>query len=184
DDYIHRIGRTGRAEKAGIAYSFVSPEEEIHVQSIERSIQQKFNRVKLDEFSADRPMKPNSSRATHASRRLISRPAVKPGILDDTAQSPKVFDRFAFMAKDLSRKPLYARNSMAAGFGATNRRRKAVSRNPRKNETQSFHVEGSIGAPSQEEQRELKRLQVKLFGSSYPRRSFSSRRSGSSRNRY
>ncbi|MDG5816366.1 DEAD/DEAH box helicase [Chitinispirillales bacterium ANBcel5] len=28
DDYIHRIGRTGRAEKKGVAYTFVSAEEE------------------------------------------------------------------------------------------------------------------------------------------------------------
>jgi len=184
DDYIHRIGRTGRAEKEGIAYSFVSPEEEIHVQSIERSIQKKFNRVKLDEFNFHRPIKPRNSEATHASRKPSSRPARKPGIPADTAQSPKVFDRFAFMAKDLSQNPVPATNSMTAGFGGTQRRRKAISRNPRKTERRSFHVEGLIGAPSPEEQRELKRLQVKLFGSSSPRRPFSSRHSGSSRNGY
>jgi superfamily II DNA/RNA helicase len=27
DDYVHRIGRTGRGDKAGIAFTFVMPDE-------------------------------------------------------------------------------------------------------------------------------------------------------------
>ena len=36
DAYTHRIGRTGRAEKAGDAFTFVSPEDEAQVKHIER----------------------------------------------------------------------------------------------------------------------------------------------------
>jgi superfamily II DNA/RNA helicase len=35
-DYLHRIGRTGRAGAAGLALSFVSAESEAHFQLIER----------------------------------------------------------------------------------------------------------------------------------------------------
>src|SRR6185369_325472 len=36
EDYIHRIGRTGRAGASGVAISFVSPDEERHLADIER----------------------------------------------------------------------------------------------------------------------------------------------------
>ena len=38
EDYVHRIGRTGRAEKFGKAVSFVTPEERGDVRQIERLI--------------------------------------------------------------------------------------------------------------------------------------------------
>ncbi len=36
DDYVHRIGRTGRAGESGIAISFVSPETQAHFRLIEK----------------------------------------------------------------------------------------------------------------------------------------------------
>jgi ATP-dependent RNA helicase RhlE len=36
DDYVHRIGRTGRAGESGLAISFVSPETEAHFRLIEK----------------------------------------------------------------------------------------------------------------------------------------------------
>lgn len=42
EDYVHRIGRTGRAGKTGIAISFALPSDARHVQRIERFIGQKF----------------------------------------------------------------------------------------------------------------------------------------------
>ena len=36
DDYIHRVGRTARAEATGEAFTFVSPEEESDLRAIER----------------------------------------------------------------------------------------------------------------------------------------------------
>ncbi len=41
EDYVHRIGRTGRAGKEGIAISFVLPSDLRHVKSIERFIGQR-----------------------------------------------------------------------------------------------------------------------------------------------
>jgi len=41
EDYVHRIGRTGRAEHHGIAISFVDPSDVYHINKIEELIQQK-----------------------------------------------------------------------------------------------------------------------------------------------
>ncbi|PQJ89006.1 DEAD/DEAH box helicase [Aliivibrio sifiae] len=45
EDYVHRIGRTGRAGKKGHAVSFVSREEELTVVQVETLIQQRIHRV-------------------------------------------------------------------------------------------------------------------------------------------
>ena len=51
EDYVHRIGRTGRAKKEGDAYTLFSAEELPFVESIERLIDQKIERRKLEGFS-------------------------------------------------------------------------------------------------------------------------------------
>ncbi len=43
EDYIHRVGRTARAEKKGDAYTFVSPEENGHLKDIEKKIGKKID---------------------------------------------------------------------------------------------------------------------------------------------
>ena len=45
EDYVHRIGRTGRAGKQGHAVSFVNREEELTVVQVEKLIQQRIRRV-------------------------------------------------------------------------------------------------------------------------------------------
>ena len=50
EDYIHRIGRTGRAEHSGDAFTIMIAEDAPHVYSIERFISQKIPRVKLENF--------------------------------------------------------------------------------------------------------------------------------------
>ncbi len=49
-DYIHRVGRTGRAEEVGEAFTFVSPEEEQDLAAIERAINKRIPRVRLEGF--------------------------------------------------------------------------------------------------------------------------------------
>ncbi|MBI2947206.1 MAG: DEAD/DEAH box helicase [Verrucomicrobia bacterium] len=51
EDYIHRIGRTGRAEATGDAFTVMVAEDATHVYAIERFISQKIPRVKLDGFA-------------------------------------------------------------------------------------------------------------------------------------
>jgi len=43
EEYVHRIGRTGRAEKSGIAISFATEVEEMHIQEIEKVISEKIS---------------------------------------------------------------------------------------------------------------------------------------------
>jgi len=50
EDYIHRIGRTGRAEATGDAFTIMVAEDATHVFDIERFISQKIPREKLEGF--------------------------------------------------------------------------------------------------------------------------------------
>ncbi len=50
DDYIHRVGRTGRAEATGDAFTFVAPEEEGSLRDIERAIGRRLPRVTVPDF--------------------------------------------------------------------------------------------------------------------------------------
>ena len=49
-DYIHRVGRTGRAEATGDAFTLVSPEEEGDLRAIERVIGRRLPRVTVPDF--------------------------------------------------------------------------------------------------------------------------------------
>jgi ATP-dependent RNA helicase RhlE len=51
EDYIHRIGRTGRMEATGDAFTLMVAEDSRHVFAIERFISQKIPRVKLENFN-------------------------------------------------------------------------------------------------------------------------------------
>jgi ATP-dependent RNA helicase RhlE len=50
DDYIHRVGRTARAEATGDAFTFVSPQEQADLAQIERAIGRKLPRVTVPDF--------------------------------------------------------------------------------------------------------------------------------------
>ena len=50
EDYIHRVGRTARAEATGDAFTFVSPEEEGDLKAIERAIGKRLPRVTVPDF--------------------------------------------------------------------------------------------------------------------------------------
>ncbi len=50
EDYVHRIGRTGRAQQTGDAFTLVTPEEFKRVTDIERFIAQKIPRLSLPGF--------------------------------------------------------------------------------------------------------------------------------------
>jgi ATP-dependent RNA helicase RhlE len=51
EDYIHRIGRTGRAEATGDAMTLMVAADAPHVYAIERFISQKIPRVRLENFT-------------------------------------------------------------------------------------------------------------------------------------
>ncbi|MDD8026885.1 MAG: DEAD/DEAH box helicase [Acidobacteriota bacterium] len=50
DDYIHRVGRTARAEATGDAFTFVSPQEQGDLAQIERALGKRLPRVTVPDF--------------------------------------------------------------------------------------------------------------------------------------
>jgi ATP-dependent RNA helicase RhlE len=54
EDYIHRVGRTARAELTGDAITFVAPDEEQDLRAIERAIAKRLPRVTVPDFDYTR----------------------------------------------------------------------------------------------------------------------------------
>jgi len=50
EDYIHRVGRTARAELTGDAITFVAPDEENDLRAIERAVGKRLPRVTVPDF--------------------------------------------------------------------------------------------------------------------------------------
>ena len=50
EDYVHRIGRTGRAGSEGLAVSLVSPDENAYLRSIEKLIKRKIDVLEAEDF--------------------------------------------------------------------------------------------------------------------------------------
>ena len=82
DDYIHRVGRTGRAEATGEAFTFFSPQEEAEVKGIERAIGRKLPRVILDGF--DYSAKPQGRLEVPLAERIAT---IRKKKADDRARS-------------------------------------------------------------------------------------------------
>jgi ATP-dependent RNA helicase RhlE len=91
DDYIHRVGRTGRAEMTGEAFTLVAPDEEGDLRAIERAIRRTLPRVTLPDFDyrgpapqlevprAERIAAMRAQRATHRQRAQKKADHSRPG---------------------------------------------------------------------------------------------------------
>jgi len=86
DDYVHRIGRTGRALAVGDAISFVTPDDEPAVKALEKMMRKSVERRTLKHFdytdrpSAAGPSRPHRAPAQRpaAHRTAAKRPAPRP----------------------------------------------------------------------------------------------------------
>ncbi len=58
EDYVHRIGRTGRAEREGVAVSLVCVDEHNFMRSIEKLIKTNVEKVVVDGFEPDPSIRP------------------------------------------------------------------------------------------------------------------------------
>ena len=82
EDYIHRVGRTARADAVGEAFTFVCPEEEGDLHAIERAIGRKLPRVQLDNF--DYGQRPQEALEVPLAERIA---AIRARKADDRARS-------------------------------------------------------------------------------------------------
>lgn len=83
DDYVHRVGRTGRMGREGVAYSFVTPEEGHELTRIEMRI----NRLLVRQETGDLlPHRPKPIPATPAA----PVPTIEPPVEEPLASTPAV----------------------------------------------------------------------------------------------
>ena len=77
EDYVHRIGRTGRAGEVGIALSLVSADEVSQLQKIERLIKKSIPREEIEGFEPEhrlptKPVKTNGKRPPRKAKAKLS----------------------------------------------------------------------------------------------------------------
>ena len=61
DAYIHRIGRTGRAERTGDAFTLITPDDEDMVRRLEKIMDQKMKRLFIEDFDYKAPAPPRQT---------------------------------------------------------------------------------------------------------------------------
>ncbi len=69
DDYIHRIGRTGRAEHTGDAFTLVTPDDKDMVRSLEKIMDKPLVQQKLEGFNYSTPAPDRPALAPHRQSR-------------------------------------------------------------------------------------------------------------------
>ena len=82
EDYIHRVGRTARAELTGDAFTLVSPEEEGELRGIERVVGKRLPRITVPDF--DYKAKPESRFEVPLAERIA---AIRAKKAEDRARS-------------------------------------------------------------------------------------------------
>ncbi|MFN8180064.1 MAG: DEAD/DEAH box helicase [bacterium] len=75
EDYVHRIGRTGRMEATGDAFTFVSPQEEPELRRIEGTVGKRLPRVTVPDF--DYSARPEAPLEVPLAKRLAAMRAQK-----------------------------------------------------------------------------------------------------------
>jgi len=79
EDYVHRIGRTGRAAATGDAVSFVTPEDEEYVRLVEKMVRKTIQRRRVEGFDYTDRATPASLPARPTARKADPpRPALRP----------------------------------------------------------------------------------------------------------
>jgi ATP-dependent RNA helicase RhlE len=130
EDYIHRVGRTARAEATGEAFTFVSPEEEGELKQIERAIGKQLPRVTVSGF--DYAARPQAKLEVPLAERIAE---IRKKKAEDRARAAaKVARREAAQGSEGSRRPApraaskpapkaspYAESKPPAGGGGSGR---------------------------------------------------------------
>lgn len=107
EDYVHRIGRTGRAGSQGFALSFVSPETEAELSEIQKFIKKEIPVREVEGFSLEAAAEEAAARATRASAR-------KDPELAEAARELKMKERRKEKAKERAEEEAKAADNAAA----------------------------------------------------------------------
>ena len=102
EDYVHRIGRTGRAEKEGDAFTILTADELENAVSIENFISRKIERKKLDNFDYIYTALLDDSPARPVRKKRPSRPQAPPPLAQQRTASlqlaPPVREKHRFVS--------------------------------------------------------------------------------------
>ncbi len=131
EDYIHRVGRTARAEMTGDAITFVAPDEESDLRDIERAINKRLPRVTVPDF--DYKQKPAEKLEIPIQERIA---AIRARKAEDRARAKAKAERRAAppsaarSASAAPARPHGAPGRSAPGRGATGGGRPASATRP------------------------------------------------------
>ncbi len=114
EDYIHRVGRTGRAEATGDAFTFAAPEEQNELKAIERAIGRRLPRVTVPDFDYD--ARPAMRLEIPIAERIA---AIRAKKAEDRARAAAKAERRA--AQEAARKSSGAQQTARRGRDATRR---------------------------------------------------------------
>jgi len=97
EDYVHRIGRTGRAGRLGVAYTLVAPADGKHLDAILKLIQKPIDYLESGksapaaavETDEERPARPARSRRGGPRNRSEAQPAAEPAVEAASARTPR-----------------------------------------------------------------------------------------------
>jgi ATP-dependent RNA helicase RhlE len=78
DAYIHRIGRTGRAQRTGDAFTLVTPEDADMIRRLERIMKGPIEKITLEDFDYSPPPPPRSAHSHGRGAPRPPRPAPTP----------------------------------------------------------------------------------------------------------
>jgi ATP-dependent RNA helicase DeaD len=128
DDYVHRVGRTGRMGREGVAYTFVCPEEGYELTRIEQRINLLLKRDEISGFDSVQSAQRDSEKSangepTDPTPAAILRHAARPqtlsaGTLKASEGGPiagRAMDRAAIQPKVLANRPILRERSPRAG---------------------------------------------------------------------
>jgi ATP-dependent RNA helicase RhlE len=90
EDYVHRIGRTGRASFEGCAISLVCADEAKQLQDIERLLKQRIERLEIDDFEPSHVVPVSNLNDTKASKHYADNRAKKPNRGNQTYQTARL----------------------------------------------------------------------------------------------
>ena len=107
EDYVHRIGRTGRAGNSGDAISLVCIDEHDYLLAIEKLIKQKINKIAIEGFKVNpnikaEPISNGRNRAKSGANRATQSRASKTE--DKTSSSKRTFGRNRRVSSSLKSK--------------------------------------------------------------------------------